>query len=92
MNKAFWIGFVLGGVVNALGVVLAALILGKDFDLMFTLSRAFQDNFIGKLISLGAGLNLILFFYFIRKRYDDQAKGVLYLTIATAIGTFLLMF
>ena len=92
MNKAFWIGFVLGAAVNAIGVVLAALILGKDFDLMFTLSRAFQVNFIGKLISLGAGLNLILFFYFIRKRCDDQAKGVLYLTIATAIGTFLLMF
>jgi|SaaInl0LU_22_DNA_1037365.scaffolds.fasta_scaffold76957_2 hypothetical protein len=91
MNKSFWIGFVLGALANSLGVLLAAFIFGGDYNLTFTLGRAIEDNFIGKLVSLGAALNLILFFVFIRKRMDDHAKGVLYLTILVALGTFLLI-
>ncbi len=91
MNKSVIIGFLLGAAANILGVVLAALILGSGTDVVYTLKAAIDQNFIGKLISLGAALNLFLFFFFIRKRRDDQAKGVLFFTIFAALGTFLLM-
>ncbi|AOR29071.1 hypothetical protein FORMB_20430 [Formosa sp. Hel1_33_131] len=45
---------------------------------------------MGKLISLGAILNLICFFYFIRKRQDARAGGVLTATIIIALATFLI--
>ena len=47
------------------------------------------ENFIGKLISLGAILNLICFFYFIRKQKDSHAAGILIATILIAVGTFI---
>jgi hypothetical protein len=45
---------------------------------------------MGKLISLGAILNLICFFYFIRNKQDSRAGGVLAVTILIAITTFLI--
>ena len=39
----------------------------KKEKLLTVLEAAQSENFLGKLISLGAILNLIRFFYFIRK-------------------------
>ena len=47
-------------------------------------------NFIGKLISLGAVLNLICFFFFLRKNQEARAAGVLTATVLIAIFTFLI--
>jgi len=95
MNKKdVFQGFAIGLVANIIGLVTAAIVLGKlsgRSDTVFkVLETAQSENFLGKLISLGAILNLLSFFYFIRKRQDSHAAGVLIVTILIAIGTFLI--
>ena len=87
-------GFIIGVIANGIGVFTAATLLGKlsgrSDTIINVLEAAKSESFIGKLISLGAILNLICFFYFIRKKQDDQAAGVLAATILIAITTFLI--
>ena len=54
------------------------------------LNAAINENFIGKLISLGAVMNLICFFYFLKINNDNKAAGVLSATVIVAIFTFLI--
>ena len=49
-----------------------------------------KEGVIGKLISLGAILNLIVFYFFLNKKQDLRAKGVLFTTIILAILTLIL--
>ncbi len=93
-KKAIFQGFLVGLLANIIGVVTAAVVLGKlsgrSDNILKVLEVAQSENFLGKLISLGAILNLISFFYFIRKRQDARAGGVLAATILIALGTFLI--
>ena len=93
-KKGIFQGLVVGLIANIIGLVTAAIVLSKfsgRSDGIFTvLETAQSENFLGKLISLGAILNLLSFFYFIRKRQDSRAAGVLIVTILIAIGTFLI--
>ena len=91
IKKEIFKGIVIGILANALGLILATLIFSKDNDILNTLKIASAEGFLGKLISLGAILNLIVFFYFIRKKQDYCARGVLLITIFVAIFTFILM-
>ena len=87
-------GAVIGLIANSVGLVTAAIVLsklsGRSDSILTVLETAQSDNFLGKLISLGAILNLLSFFYFIRKRQDSRAGGVLAVTILIALGTFLI--
>ena len=88
MNKRdIFIGM-LGLIANAMGLFLAANLLGKGDDFMKVIEAAANEGFLGKLISLGAILNLIAFFIFIRKRQDYRARGVLLITVFIAVFTF----
>ena len=49
-----------------------------------------SEKFLGKLISLGAIMNLFCFFYFLRKNNDSKAAGVLIATVVVAIFTLLI--
>ena len=64
-------GAVIGLIANSVGLVTAAIVLsklsGRSDRILTVLETAQSDNFLGKLISLGAILNLLSFFYFIRK-------------------------
>jgi hypothetical protein len=75
-------------------LITAAIVLGKlsglSDNILTVLESAQSENFLGKLISLGAILNLLSFFYFIRKRQDARAGGVLAATILIALLTFLI--
>jgi hypothetical protein len=77
-------GFVLGLLANLLGIVLYILLFSKQ-SISESLASAAQFNVTGKLVSLGAILNLILFFVFIKSRQDDKARGVLMATVMVAI-------
>ena len=95
MNKKKLLqGFIVGLFANIIGFIIAAVVLGKlsgrSDSILQVLETAQTENFIGKLISLGAFLNLICFFYFIRKRQDARAGGVLAATIIIAFATFLI--
>ncbi len=91
IKKEVIIGIVVGLIANAIGLFLATLFLGDYGNFMDVIKSANAEGFLGKLISLGAILNLIAFFIFIRKKQDYRARGVLLVTIFVAIFTFILM-
>lgn len=83
-------GIVVGIIANIIGLILASILLGGTIDFIEAIKVANARGNFTKLISLGAALNLIAFFVFIRKRQDNKAKGVLLVTIIVAVFTFIL--
>jgi hypothetical protein len=57
----------------------------SDFGIMATFNAAVKQGHIGSLLALGAILNLIAFFGFLKLRRDQRAKGVLIATLLTAL-------
>ena len=88
MKKDVFIGMFIGLIANAIGLILTATLLGKGDDFTTVIKASIAEGFLGKLISLGAILNLITFFIFIKKRQDYRARGVLLITIFIAVLTF----
>jgi len=88
MKKDIFIGMFVGLIANAMGLFLAANFLGNGDDFTVVIQAAAKEEFLGKLISLGAVLNLIAFFIFIRKKQDYRARGVLLITVFIAVFTF----
>jgi hypothetical protein len=88
MKKEILIGFLVGLIANAIGLYLAATFLGNGDDFTTVIKAAAAEDFLGKLISLGAVLNLLAFFVFIKKKQDYRARGVLLATVIIAVLTF----
>lgn len=92
-KKSIITGIIYGIVSNTLGLFVVcfttAKIAGRSESTLQVLEAAVSENFIGKLISLGAIVNLICFFYFIRKQKDGHSAGILIATILIAVGTFI---
>ncbi|MCF7561025.1 hypothetical protein L3X39_10295 [Sabulilitoribacter multivorans] len=88
MRKDIFIGMLVGLIANTIGLFLTATLLGKGDDFTTVIKAAANEGFLGKLISLGAILNLIAFFIFIRKKQDYRARGVLLITVFIAVFTF----
>lgn len=91
MKKEIIIGCIIGILANTLGVFLYILIF-SDKSIEATLKQAMAEGFLGKIISLGAVLNLMAFFIFLKKKQDYRARGVLLSTMFIAIYTMILMF
>jgi len=91
IKKEVFIGILVGLIANTIGVFLATLFLGDYGNFTEVIKSANAEGFLGKLISLGAILNLFAFFLFIKKKQDYRARGVLLVTIFVAIFTFILM-
>ena len=66
------------------------IVLFKETNILKIINDSFIDNSITKLISLGAILNLIVFFIFLKYDYEQRAKGVLLATFIIAILTIYL--
>ena len=92
MKKELITGIIVGLIANIIGLFLVAIILGDTYNFIEAIKIAKAQGFLTKLISMGAILNLIAFFIFIRKRKDDRARGVLIATIFIAIFTFVFKF
>ena len=88
-KKQVLIGFITGILANSLGMLLYVWLF-SGFGVSETLAAAYREGFLGSLVALGAVLNLIVFFWFIKKRNDHRAKGVLAATILVAL--FLLFY
>ena len=88
VKKEIIIGLFVGLIANSIGLFLAATILGNGDDFMTVIKAAAAEGFLGKLISLGAILNLAAFFIFIKKKQDYRARGVLLITVFVAVFTF----
>lgn len=89
-NKDVILGILIGLIANAIGLYFAALLLGNGDDAFTVIKAANSEGFLGKLVSLGAILNLVAFFVFIKKKQDKRAKGVLLATILIAVLTFVI--
>lgn len=92
IKKEVLTGFIVGLIANAIGLYLATMFLENNNDFVISLKSAAAENVLGKLISLGAILNLLAFFVFIKKKQDYRARGVLLATIIIAISTFIFKF
>ena len=88
MKKEIIIGILIGLIANVIGLFFASTLLGQGDDFTTVIKAAISEGFLGKLISLGAILNLAAFFIFIKKRQDYRARGVLLITIFIAVFTF----
>ena len=91
-NKPIFIGGLIGLIANFIGLFLCVQLFGNGNGFIETIKQSIANDFFGKLISIGAILNLGAFFVFIRKREDEKAKGVLLVTVIIAIITFVIKF
>lgn len=85
IRKEVVIGFLIGILANLVGIVIYIVLFSRE-GFIDTLKSAYNFNFIGKLVSLGAILNLIIFFIYIRLNQDHKARGVLMATLMAAIA------
>jgi len=76
MKKDIIIGIITGLIANA-----------PDRNFEQTIVHAIENGYIGKIVAIGAILNLAAFFLFIKKNQDQRAKGVLLITILTGVAT-----
>ena len=89
-KKEVFFGLLSGFLANFLGVIITIIVLFKKTNILKIINDSFIDNSITKLISLGAILNLIVFFIFLKYDYEERAKGVLLSTFVIAILTIYL--
>ena len=93
-NRNLFIGIISGILANFLGfIIVARLMLTVEFSLINltnVVKQLYDDGLLNKLISLGAFLNLLIFFFFINRNMDTKAAGVLISTIMIALLTIYL--
>jgi len=91
LNKRdVFFGLFSGFLANFLGMIITIIVLFNEINILNIfkiINNSFHDNSITKLISLGAILNLIVFFIFLKYDYEERAKGVLLATFVIAILT-----
>ena len=84
MKKEIMIGFLVGIFANLTGSYLYIFFF-SDYSLETTLKMAMENNILGSLIALGAILNLIVFFIYLKKKQIYRARGVVIATLVAAI-------
>ena len=92
-KKEILLGTLSGFLANTAGTIFSVIILFQEINISNIsriVSNSISDNFITKLISLGAVMNLIVFFVFLKYDYEEKARGVLFATFVIAILTIYL--
>jgi len=84
IKKKVLIGFLVGIISNAAGIFFYILLFSK-MDLENTIKHAIQNDYVGKIIALGAILNFFSFFVFLKKNQIYHARGVLLATVLMAV-------
>lgn len=90
IKKEIFIGFFIGLLANSIGLILVTFILGNGESINVVIKHSFAEGIFGKLVTIGAILNLVAFFIFIKKKQDFRARGVILATVLVAISTFLI--
>jgi len=89
-KKDIIFGITTGLISNIIGVIFTVIFLFQEIsisNIFRIINESIDNNFITKLISLGAIVNLIAFFIFLKFNYVERAKGVLIATFLVAILT-----
>ncbi len=84
IKKEIIIGFLVGIIANTLGTLLY-IVLFSELSILETFRAAVEQEHIGSILALGAILNLVVFFLFLRIKRDYRAKGVMIATLLTAL-------
>jgi uncharacterized BrkB/YihY/UPF0761 family membrane protein len=84
IKKEILIGFLIGIFANLAGIYLYIMAFSSN-SLEVTLQKAEQEDFLGSLIALGAILNFLPFFVFLKKNQVHRSRGVLIATFVAAI-------
>lgn len=84
-------GVLVGLAANAIGIFLY-IALFSEMDIPTTFRDALRNDYLGKIIALGAALNFLPFFLFLRKNLIYHARGVLLATVCVAIATVIYKF
>lgn len=90
IKKEVFIGFLVGVIANAIGFIIAILLFGNGEDVTTAFRQSLAQGFFSKLVSMGAILNLVVFFLFLKQKRDYRARGVILATITVTIVTFIL--
>ncbi len=83
-KKEIVIGILVGLIANTIGTLLY-ITLFSELGIAETFAAAIEQDHLGSLLALGAILNLVAFFAFLRIKRDQRAKGVLIATLLTAL-------
>ncbi|MEM9647935.1 MAG: hypothetical protein AAF969_05600 [Bacteroidota bacterium] len=83
-RKEVLIGFAVGIIANTFGT-LGYILIFSDLGIVETFEAAVSQGHIGSLLALGAILNLVAFFGFLRLKRDYRARGVMIATLLTAL-------
>ena len=89
--KEILIGLLIGLAANLAGIYLYIFFF-SDYGIKETIIGALQNDILGSLIALGAILNLIVFFIFIKKNQIYRARGVVLATIIAALAILISKF
>ncbi len=86
-KKAIIIGFVIGLATTFVGVSLYTVFIGIKLDLTANeiINKILSSSVLGKRASIGVLLNLPVFYYFLNKKKEDFAKGVLMAIVLVAV-------
>ncbi|WP_248912362.1 hypothetical protein [Gelidibacter algens] len=80
----------MGVIANAIGFIIAIVIFGNGEDMTTAFKQSLAQGLFSKLVSMGAILNLVVFFLFLKQKRDYRARGVILATITVTIVTFIL--
>lgn len=89
MIKEILIGFIVGIVANAAGLYLYVFFFA-DFSFETTVQMAYKQHYLSSLITLGAILNFLPFFVFLKKKEIYRSRGVLLATLAATLLVLML--
>lgn len=85
-KRDLFIGFLLGIIGAILGVFLFITFF-TSYDFLEGITILKSQNSVGKLIALGAVINVALFFLLLKFQKDVMARGVVLATIALTLAT-----
>lgn len=91
IKKEILIGLFIGLFANLAGIYLYIMAFSPD-SLEETLQNAMREDFMGSLIALGAILNFLPFFVFLKKNQPYRSRGVLIATLMAAIAIVIFKF
>ena len=86
-KKEVLFGLLSGFLANLLGLIITVIVLFQNINFLKIITDLISENLITKLISLGAVVNLIVFFIYLKFDYEERARGVLLATFIIAILT-----
>ncbi|MCM8571040.1 hypothetical protein NE848_16700 [Gramella jeungdoensis] len=91
IKQNIFTGFLTGIAANIAGVMLYITLL-SEADIDATLQDAVANGYLGKIIALGAILNFLPFFVFLKKKQNYHARGVLLATVSVAVAVAIYKF